>query len=182
MNKWGAIMSFVFLSALLVFIFHSHYVEEAEQDKAVAEVKKGGEKAPEDDVPKTEEKQEIEEQTGFIGGEARYDLEIDATTPEYVIINIMHLMTHQKVRAEQKWGAIPMTEDTVRQVHEVVANSSFVNKNRMLQIAERWKTGNFSKIVEDHNYFWRLEGGTIGEAYGFLTAEEEVLFIKNNFE
>ncbi|QFT90882.1 hypothetical protein FIU87_19735 [Bacillus sp. THAF10] len=129
-----------------------------------------------------EKQQEIAEQTANIGGIADYDLEIDATTSEETIIHTMHLMTHQKVKAKEKWGAIPMTEETINQVYEVVSNSNFPNKKELLKIVEKWKNGDFSQIDNDHNFFWNLQDGNIGKAYGILSPEEEATFIKNNFE
>ncbi len=97
------------------------------------------------------------------------------------VIVVMHKMTHQKVRAEEKKGAIPMLDGTIQQVYDVVTVNNFDNKNSLLRILEKWKNGNFGNIDEDHNYFWSLQDGEVGEAYGKLSPAEEAEFIKNNF-
>jgi len=124
--------------------------------------------------------QESAEQTGFIGG-IEYDTGLAEDSTEAEVIDVMHKMTHQKVRAEKKHGAIPMVEDTINQVYDLVLNSSFPNKEKMLEIADKWKNGWFDTIDSDHNFFWELQDGQIGKAYGVLSRDEEKTFIKNNF-
>ena len=121
-----------------------------------------------------------QQQTAKIGG-VQYDIGIDASSSEDAVINVMHKMTHQKVKAEEKWGAIPMTPETINQVYDIVKNSQFKRKQDLLAILEKWKTGNFTQIDTDHNYFWQYQGGTIGKAYGIMTQTEEQTFILNNF-
>lgn len=130
---------------------------------------------------KVEKEQEVKEQTGKIGG-IQYDLLIDSTSSESEVIDVMHKMTHQKVRAEDKWGAIPMIPDTINQVYDIVSQSDFSRKEDLLEILEKWKKDDFSTIDDDHNYFWEYQDGTIGEAYGTLTLDEEKEFIKNNYK
>ncbi|MBY0095672.1 DUF6241 domain-containing protein [Mesobacillus maritimus] len=141
-----------------------------EEQKAAEEAKRAEEEAA----------KEVAEQTGFIGG-IEYDTGLSKTSNEAEVIAVMHKMTHQKVRAEEKIGAIPMVEDTINQVHDIISNSTFKNKEKMLEIAEKWKNGWFDTINLDHNFFWELQGGTVGKAYGVLSSEEEKVFIKNNF-
>ncbi|MEH6993716.1 DUF6241 domain-containing protein [Neobacillus drentensis] len=124
--------------------------------------------------------EEINEQTSAIGG-VTFNINLNESSTEFKVIDVMHQMTHQKVRAEDKWGAVPMTDDTIQQVYELVTISNFENKIRLLNILENWKKGDFEDIDEDHNYFWNLQGGTVGQAYGKLSPAEEEEFIKNNF-
>lgn len=104
----------------------------------------------------------------------------DATT-EAEIIDIIHKMTHQKVKAEDKWGAIPMSGHTVSQVLEFLDKSNFASKEYLIDIAEKWEQGDFQTVDNDHNYFWHWQGGTVGQAYGIMISAEEEEFIKNNF-
>ncbi|UDY80692.1 PRK06770 family protein [Geobacillus phage GR1] len=127
------------------------------------------------------DEEESEEQTRFIGG-IQYDTGLSPDSSLSSVMDVMHKMTHQKIRAEDKWGAIPMTEDTINQVYEVVSNSDFDIKNDLLDILERWRKGDFSQADHDHNYIWNWQGGTIGKAYGLMTPEEEIEFIENNFK
>ena len=34
----------------------------------------------------------------------------------------------------------------------------------MLEVLTRWENNDFSQAVEEHNYFWRKLGGTVGKA------------------
>ncbi|AIM16987.1 MULTISPECIES: DUF6241 domain-containing protein [Neobacillus] len=129
---------------------------------------------------KKEKEKEHEEQTGYIGGENELGLKPDSA--EVTVVDVMHKMTHQKVRADDKWGAYPMTPENIEIVYHIVSNSSFKIKGDLLEIVTRWKNGDFSKADEDHNYLWRYQGGNVGEAHGLMSPEEEAEFIKNNFQ
>ncbi|MFY4776246.1 DUF6241 domain-containing protein [Metabacillus sp. RGM 3146] len=109
------------------------------------------------------------------------NLGIDPNSSEIQVVEVMHKMTHQKVKADPKWGAIVMKKDTISKIYEILKNSEFKDKKNLLAIAERWKSGNFQNVVEDHNYFWKLQGGTVGKAYGKLDHLEEQTFCLNNF-
>ncbi|PEK60059.1 PRK06770 family protein [Bacillus wiedmannii] len=108
-------------------------------------------------------------------------LHITKDSQEYEVIKAMHSMSHQKVAAEQKWGAIPMTKLHAEVIADILHNTNFEKKEKLLAIAERWANGDFSKIVEDHNYFWTEQEGNIGKATGTLDATEEQTFVLNNF-
>ena len=118
--------------------------------------------------------------TAKIGG-TKTEMSISSVSSEAEVIQTMHEMTHQKVKADEKWGASPLTQQTASTVYEIVNSSSFDHKDQLLKIAKRWKNGDYSKIVSDHNYFWGLQGGTIGKATGTLSKIEEQTFILNNF-
>lgn len=140
--------------------------------------------APEDlkdeDSPYATEREEYEEQTKNIGGQI-FELELTDATTEGEIIEVMHKMTHQKVKAEDKWGAIPMSDNTVSQVLEFLEKSNIPSKEDLIDIAKKWKNANFQTVDYDHNYFWQWQGGTVGRAYGIMSSAEEEEFIKNNF-
>ncbi|MDQ6600549.1 DUF6241 domain-containing protein [Bacillus salipaludis] len=131
-------------------------------------------------VAKKDAAKEKKEQTGYIGG-VQYDIKLDKSSSQEAVIEVMHKMTHQKVKAKEKWGAVPMIPDTINQVYNIVKNSDFELKSDLLAILEKWKVGNFEEIAEDHNYFWQQQGGTVGKAYGTMTKAEEKTFIANNF-
>lgn len=133
-----------------------------------------------DDSPYTNKQEEFKEQTKNIGGQT-FELELTDSTTEDEIIEIMHKMTHQKVKAEDKWGAIPMSDHTVTQVLEFLKKTSFPTNEDLIEIAEKWKKGDFQTVDYDHNFFWQLQGGTVGRAYGIMSPAEEEEFIKNNF-
>lgn len=97
------------------------------------------------------------------------------------IESIMHKMTHQKVRAERKTGAVRMTPESIDEVIELINNVQPSNSQELLKMANHWKNGNYEHIIEEHNYFWNREGGGVGKAYGRLTVSEESEFIQQNF-
>ena len=61
-----------------------------------------------------------QEQTGCIGG-IEQTIENDSIKKLDDALETLHKMTHQKVTAEDKWGAIPMTEANVRAVKEQIS-------------------------------------------------------------
>lgn len=131
--------------------------------------------------PYDSKEEEFKEQTKNIGGQ-QFELGLKPGMAQEYVVEVMHKMVHQKVKAEDKWGAIPMSDDTVSQLIEFLEKSDLRSKDALLKIAHDWKAGNFSHADKDHNFFWEQQGGTIGKAYGLLTPEEEAEFIKNNFE
>ncbi|WP_010283646.1 DUF6241 domain-containing protein [Bacillus timonensis] len=128
----------------------------------------------------TGNERESKEQTKKIGG-VTYDLKLSQSPEEHEVVQVMHHMTHQKVKADKKWGAKPMIPKTINEIYDVISNSNFARKEDLLAIAERWKNGDFSRVDDDHNYFWDYQNGTIGKAYGLLSESEERRFIINNF-
>jgi hypothetical protein len=110
------------------------------------------------------------------------------TSGEYMntlalIINL-HAMTHQKIKADQIGFSVKMTPEMIDVMLENLKNSRDLTDQQradFLSIAENWKVGDFSQIVKDHNYFWTLQGGTIGKATGIKSPEEESEFVKSYF-
>jgi hypothetical protein len=120
------------------------------------------------------------EQTVKVKG-AKMNLTIHENSNEAAVIQDMHEMTHQKVQAEFKEGAIEMTPAHVSTVYKIVSKSNFQHKDKLLEILKRWKQKDFDNIVEDHNDLLAMQGGKIGKATGRLTTREEKEFISNNF-
>lgn len=94
----------------------------------------------------------------------------------------IHAMSHQKVVAEDKWGFLPMTQERIARLLEVVNASNFEHKALYKDILMRWAEGDFSQAHHEHNSIWELQGGTIGKATGILSAEEEKAFIEEHFD
>ncbi len=132
------------------------------------------------EINNSNETTESQEQTNEMN-EVTYDLKLKESPRESEIIQLMHNMTHQKVKADKKWGATPMIPDTINQIYEVISNSDFSRKEDLLAIAERWKNGDFSRVDDDHNYFWNYQNGTVGKARGILSEEEERKYIIKKF-
>jgi preprotein translocase subunit SecF len=103
---------------------------------------------------------------------------------ENELIQEVHGMTHQKVKAEQKWGSSQITKDKVLKLYDVVKNKDFKDQNAkdmLLEILKPWTQGDFSNAVTAHNMIWKYQDGTVGEATRLLTASEEKDYIKHNF-
>ena len=100
---------------------------------------------------------------------------------EEKVQNVIHQMSHQKVKAEKKWGFTPLTQDRVNRLIDVVNTNSYKHKGVYLEILTRWKGNNFSHAATDHNAIWSLQGGTIGRATGVLTIEQEEQFIQEHY-
>jgi Family of unknown function (DUF6241) len=96
------------------------------------------------------------------------------------ILNYMHGMSHQKVIAEEKWLHYEMTTERVNYLIEVVENGQYENEEVFLDILHRWSVNDFSEADKDHNKIWRIQGGTIGEATGVMTVEQEQVYLEEN--
>ncbi|MDA1870395.1 PRK06770 family protein [Bacillus cereus] len=104
----------------------------------------------------------------------------DILSNEAEVISAMHSMTHQKVKACEGKGATPMTKKNAEKVRNILNGNNFKNKEELLAITERWANRDFSEILEEHNYFIKLQGGKIGEATVMDKVDEQV-FCFNTF-
>ncbi|MBG9589535.1 DUF6241 domain-containing protein [Cytobacillus firmus] len=101
---------------------------------------------------------------------------------EYAVQNAIHGMSHQKVRADDKWGFIPLTTERVTRLKAVVEANEYEEEGLYLDILNRWSKNDFSQVDQDHNAIWDLQNGTIGKATGILSADEEKAFIEMHFD
>lgn len=124
---------------------------------------------------------ELEAKTAIYDG-IEFETGLDEESTEMEVMDVMHKMTHQKVRSQDKWGAIPMSPKIIEEVYYILNTSDFKHRDRLLDIAARWKDFNFSTIVQDHNFFWEDKEGTVGKAHGTLSTAEEIEFIEVNFK
>ena len=93
-------------------------------------------------------------------------------------------MSHQKVKAEDKWGFLPLTKDRVKRLLEVVKDGqeTYKHADTYLTILESWNNQEFSSVDKHHNAIWRLQSGTIGRATGILSAAEEKAYIEKHYD
>ncbi|WP_269765893.1 DUF6241 domain-containing protein [Domibacillus aminovorans] len=96
-------------------------------------------------------------------------------------------MTHQKVVAQDKYGALRMTPANIWAMKEALLEDGdeYASIETVLQIINRWEAGDFSQVDKDHNILWELGNGRtdkIGEATGIMTPEEEQAFIDKYFK
>jgi hypothetical protein len=88
----------------------------------------------------------------------------------WVIIEHMHKMANARIIAVdgEVWGEEPMDPEVINGLLLAAKAYEHDPSNTWapdaIEILERWKTGDFSKCVEDHNYVWGLLDGTVGEA------------------
>lgn len=84
------------------------------------------------------------------------------------IYDILHRMSNTKIIAEdnQIWGKIEITPDSISSIKNLIEKVDYEDKEYMLEVLTRWENNDFSKAVEEHNYFWKKLGGTIGKATG----------------
>ncbi|MGE7885042.1 PRK06770 family protein [Bacillus sp. NPDC094077] len=106
---------------------------------------------------------------------------VTENSSEEEVIKAMHQMTHQKVVAQQKRGSIPMTKKNAETLKTIISKSNFEKKEELLATAERWANKDFSKIVEEHNFFWDSQEGSVGKATGVMDSVGEQHYILTKF-
>ncbi|MBM6618749.1 DUF6241 domain-containing protein [Bacillus suaedaesalsae] len=101
---------------------------------------------------------------------------------EIAMQNSIHAMSHQKVKAEDKWSHMPLTPERVNRLIEIVESSDYEFSKMYLEILYRWKEDDFTKAVEDHNLIWHLQKGSVGKAYALMTPKEEKEYIEQYYK
>lgn len=100
----------------------------------------------------------------------------------------IHGMTHQKIIADDdnaKWrGYFKITDERIQWLLEGLdkTKKELENEKEYRDILERWAKGDFSRVDDDHNIVWELQGGNYGKAIGIMTPEQEKRFIENTPE
>ncbi|RNF39589.1 DUF6241 domain-containing protein [Planococcus salinus] len=95
----------------------------------------------------------------------------------------LHQMTHQKIVASEKRGAIEMTPENIRDMlmiaraNEVYYKHSDFYEETLLT----WQNGDFSNAVYVHNTIWDWHNGTVGRATGLMTPEQEERYVNMFF-
>ncbi|WP_241484286.1 DUF6241 domain-containing protein [Bacillus clarus] len=108
-------------------------------------------------------------------------LYITNDSSEREVISAMHSMTHQKVKAAQKFGAIPMAKKNAEKIRDIINYNDFEKKAELLVIAGRWIDRDFSKIIDDHNYLREFQEDKDSKATGVIDAVEEEYFVLTKF-
>ncbi|WP_100012834.1 DUF6241 domain-containing protein [Lentibacillus sediminis] len=106
---------------------------------------------------------------------------LDRTT----FLEYLHAMSHQKVKAEQKFGFYQITEERINWLVEAVDESGLDVESSYMDILNRWAEGDFSQVVDDHNLLYReasMESGELGWATDVLSEEEEQAYIENKID
>ncbi|MEH7492242.1 DUF6241 domain-containing protein [Neobacillus niacini] len=130
---------------------------------------------------KAKEETRLAELQGDIN-QAKVALGIDQAPSEEDVLEILHNMTHQKVRSEEKWGFVHINEVNLLAVKNVLLENPSFNQNiDMLSIVTDWLNNDFSNIVAEHNSIWKIKNGSVGKAYGILSTSEEATLVKEQF-
>lgn len=95
----------------------------------------------------------------------------------------LHQMTHQKIVAEEKRGAIEMTPENIQNLLIIVQENyeKYEHGDYYESVLNQWKNGNFANSVEIHNTIWNWHNGTVGRATGLMNEEEERKFVEEHF-
>lgn len=95
----------------------------------------------------------------------------------------MHQMTHQKITASEKKGAVEMTPEHIDGLLTIVNAyaDQYEHSDFYLATLTKWKEGNFSNAIDVHNTIWDWHKGTVGRATGFMTPEQEQDFVERKF-
>lgn len=90
------------------------------------------------------------------------------------ILNKVHQMANTLIVAEdnQVWGQEEITKEKIDDLISSLNDSGLKYKNEVIAILNRWKSGDFSMIISDHNYVWNLLDGSVGKA---IKANEEAV-------
>lgn len=134
-----------------------------------------------EEAGETEETKE-RESTGEVyrnpfGDSKRHKHLMDRDYLEYI-----HLMAHQKVKADVKWGFFEITDERLDWLLEGLDERELEHEDVYRDILERWSKGDFSQADKDHNTVWEIQGGTVGKATGILSEAEEQAFIESQPE
>ena len=86
---------------------------------------------------------------------------------EQDIVKEIHLMSNSLIQAgdNQVWGTEEVNKANIKKVLSMLDQVPVNTRTKKLrEIVVRWQQGDFSQIVDDHNYVWDLLGGTVGRA------------------
>jgi hypothetical protein len=119
-----------------------------------------------------EEDELVEQMTVPVEDEFPFDM------TESDVLGAIHALSHQKVQAEVKWSFMLITTERIERLIEVVEANNYDHSDGYLDILYRWNEGDFSQAHHDHNFVWKLQGGTVGKATGLLSPEEEQAYIQ----
>jgi flagellar basal body-associated protein FliL len=86
---------------------------------------------------------------------------------EQDIVELIHLMSNSLIQAgdNQVWGTEEVNKANIEKVLDLLDQIPVNTRTKKLrEIVVMWKQGDFSQIVDDHNYVWELLGGNVGWA------------------
>lgn len=187
MKKWSIIILFgiFIISGLLWGGYHWLVVD---QDSRGAASQPNGVKADKDNELEEQQRDEIkgivteadlaefkDQGLNPFGEQTKTKDLTDAMYQEYI-----HGMSHQKVKAEKKWGFYEIHPERIKWLLDGLDDVNVKHEDIYREILVKWKEGNFAEVDDDHNTIWSLQGGTVGKATGILSKEEEQDYVEKN--
>lgn len=109
---------------------------------------------------------EIKKLDKELSEESSESIKDDEYYPVEDIYDILHRMSNTKINAvdNQIWGKIEITTENISNIKGLIEKVDYSDKDYMLEVLNRWENNDFSNAVEEHNYFWKKLGGTVGKA------------------
>jgi Family of unknown function (DUF6241) len=98
---------------------------------------------------------------------------------EKLLQQYIHAMSHQKVRAEEKWSFFKITDERIEFLLSQLEVNNYKHETLYNEILTRWSNGNFSEAVSDHNAIWRIQDGNVGIATDLLSSKEEEAYLES---
>lgn len=132
------------------------------------------------DVATFEEKEAHGEKITVTTTEAATPVEVTAVHEKDFMQDI-HEMSHQKIHANKKWGALQITPERIEIMLQILEETDYEHEEFYRDALEDWAAGDFSNAVDVHNQIWRWQGGTTGIATRLATEEEEAEYEKKYF-
>lgn len=126
----------------------------------------------------------IEKRVGKVDAAEKVGTEEEDADMKEIRLQInLHQMTHQKIIASKKKGAVEMTTENIDDLLTIVkANKHHYDHGDFYETAlTAWQQGDFSNAVNVHNTIWDWHNGTVGRATGLMSAEQEQAFVDKHF-
>ena len=105
--------------------------------------------------------------------------EVKTPLSESLIQQYIHAMSHQKVKAKEKWSYFKISDDRITFLLSQLEVNNYTHETTYKEILTSWKNGDFSEAVSDHNTIWRMQEGTVGIATGLLSSKQEQEYIES---
>lgn len=98
---------------------------------------------------------------------------------ESQVQDYIHQMSHQKVKASEKWGFYRITDERIKWLIEAVDANDYEHGEQYMHILMAWNKGAFDRADKHHNIIWEMQGGTIGKATGVMSLDEEEAYLES---
>lgn len=104
---------------------------------------------------------------------------------DYLIQEIIQLMAHQKIIANEKESSIMITPKRIDTLLRMVEENEgmYEHGDKYLDILRRWRQGDFAMVDVDHNVMMQVQNNNSlnGRAEGIATEEQEIHYIAQVF-